>query len=57
MDVNEKLGDEHKNVTNLRIKRKQLYIMINGVFPCFVLNCVILLAFSLPFGSQIGLCK
>jgi hypothetical protein len=25
MDVNEKLGDEYKNVTNLRIKCKKLY--------------------------------
>lgn len=40
----------------LILKRNSLYIMINGIFPCLVLNCVILIAFSLPFNSQVGLC-
>ena len=39
------------------IKRSPLYIMINGVVPSFILNLVILLAFSLSFDTQIGLCK
>jgi nicotinic acetylcholine receptor beta-4 len=40
----------------LNLKRQPLYIMINGIFPCFVLNCVILLAFGVPFVQQINLC-
>ena len=39
------------------LKRRPLYFMINNIFPCLVLNCVTLLAFTLPFGSQIGLSK
>jgi hypothetical protein len=41
----------------LYLQRKPLYFMINGVFACLVLNCAPLLAYALPFGSQIGLCK
>ena len=40
----------------LHLKRQPLYIMINGIFPCFVLNFVILLAFEVPFVQQINLC-
>jgi hypothetical protein len=40
----------------LHLKRQPLYIMINGIFPCFVLNCVILFAFGVPFVQQINLC-
>ena len=39
------------------LRRRPLYFMINNIFPCLVLNCVTLLAFTLPFGSQIGLSK
>jgi nicotinic acetylcholine receptor beta-4 len=42
---------------NLILKRNPLHIMINGIFPCFVLNCVILIAFGVPFVQQINLCK
>jgi hypothetical protein len=42
---------------DLIIKRNPLFIMINGVVPSFILNLVILLAFSLSFDTQIGLCK
>ena len=42
---------------DLTLKRSPLYIMINGVLPCFVLNLVVLIAFSMPFATQIGLCK
>ena len=41
----------------LVLKRNPLYIMINGILPSFILNCVILIAFGLPFSSQVGLCK
>jgi hypothetical protein len=41
----------------LELKRNPLYIMINGIVPSFILNCVILTAFSLPFSSQVGLSK
>jgi hypothetical protein len=41
----------------LYLQRKPLFFMMNGIFACIVLNCVTLLSFSLPFASQIGLCK
>ena len=41
----------------LYLQRKPLFFMMNGIFACLVLNCVTLLSFALPFGSQIGLCK
>ena len=41
---------------NLELKRNPLYIMVNGIFPCLVLNSIILIAFSLPFSVQVGLC-
>ncbi len=37
------------------LKRGPLYFMINNIFPCMILNLVTLLAFSLPFSTQIGL--
>lgn len=40
----------------LILKRNPLYIMINGILPCLVLNCVILFAFGAPFVQQINLC-
>ncbi len=39
----------------LYLKRKSLFFMFNGIFACFVLNCVTLLSFALPFSSQISL--
>jgi hypothetical protein len=42
---------------DLTLKRSPLYIMINGILPCFILNIVILVAFGMPFATQIGLCK
>ena len=41
----------------LYLQRKPLFFMMNGIFACLILNCVTLLSFTLPFGSQIGLCK
>jgi hypothetical protein len=32
----------------LKLTRKPLYFMMNGVFPCFILNVLTLLAFALP---------
>ena len=40
---------------NFVLKRKPLYFMINNIFPSMILNCVTLLAFTLPFATQIGL--
>ncbi|CAF1367815.1 unnamed protein product [Adineta steineri] len=40
----------------LYLQRKPLYFIMNGIFACWVLNSVTLLSYSLPFGSQIGLC-
>lgn len=41
----------------LHLQRKPLFFMLNGIFACFVLNCVTLLSFALPFTTQITLCK
>jgi hypothetical protein len=41
---------------NFIIKRNPLYIMVNGILPSFVLNCVVLIAFALPFTTQVGFC-
>ncbi|CAF3381827.1 unnamed protein product [Rotaria socialis] len=40
----------------LYLERKPLYFMMNGIFACLVLNCVTLLSYYIPFGTQIGLC-
>jgi hypothetical protein len=42
---------------DLVLKRRPLYVMINSIYINFVLNLVILLAFHMPFASQITLCK
>ena len=42
---------------NITLKRNPLYIMINGVVPCLLLNAIILIAFSLSFQLQVNLCK
>ncbi len=39
-------------IYSLILKRNPLYIMINGIFPNFIMNCVILSAFGLPFAPQ-----
>ena len=41
----------------LTVRRKPLYFIMNGIFACLVLNCVTLLAYALPFGTQVSLCK
>lgn len=37
------------------LKRRPLFIMMNGIFPCLVLNLVSLLSYAMPFPSQIAL--
>ena len=44
-------------IIDLTLKRSPLYIMVNGILPCFILNLVILIAFRMPFSSQVFLCK
>ena len=39
----------------LHIERRPLYFMMNGIFPCLLLNCLTLLLFFLPYSSQIDL--
>ena len=39
----------------LHIERRPLYFMMNGIFPCLLLNCLTLLLFFLPYNSQIDL--
>ncbi|CAF3370562.1 unnamed protein product [Rotaria socialis] len=41
----------------LYLEKKPLYFMMSGIFAGLVLNCVTLLAYTLPYGSQIGLCQ
>ncbi|CAF1376450.1 unnamed protein product [Adineta ricciae] len=50
--------DTYNDVISIQLflQRKPLYYIMNGIFTCLILNCVTLLAFALPFGSQIGLC-
>jgi hypothetical protein len=40
----------------ISLKRKPLYVMVNGVFPCLVLNIVTLVAYFLASDTQINLC-
>ena len=42
---------------NIVLKRRPLYFMVNNIFPCMILNCITVLAFSLPFAQQIALSK
>ena len=53
---NEKYENEDYSFTMI-LRRRPLYFMMNNIFPTLILNCITLLAFSLPFTSQIGLCK
>ena len=41
----------------LTVRRKPLYFIMNGIFACLILNFVTLLAYALPFGTQVSLCK
>lgn len=41
----------------LHLRRKPSYFILNGIFACLVLNCVTLIAFTLPFATQINLCN
>ena len=38
---------------NIIIARNPAYYMLNNIYPCFILNLVSLLAFFLPFTSQL----
>ncbi len=40
---------------NLTIERRPLYYMINCVYPCLILNGVILAVFFVPFNIQCSL--
>lgn len=40
---------------NFTLTRRPLYFMINGIFPCLILNCLTILFFFLPYASQITL--
>ncbi|CAF3881768.1 unnamed protein product, partial [Rotaria sordida] len=50
--------ETHNDVISIQlyIQRKTLFFIMNGIFACLILNCVTLLSYALPFGSQIGLC-
>ncbi|CAF1555218.1 unnamed protein product, partial [Didymodactylos carnosus] len=39
----------------LYLQRKPMYFMLNGIFACLILNAVTLIAFALPFATQISL--
>ena len=56
--VSQKYTYENEDFSfNIILKRKPLYFMVNNIFPTLILNCITLLAYSLPFASQVGLCK
>ncbi|CAF1026896.1 unnamed protein product [Brachionus calyciflorus] len=40
---------------HLKLSRRPLYFMVNGVLPCLVLNLITVLAFFMPFASQVSL--
>jgi nicotinic acetylcholine receptor, invertebrate len=44
-----------KGALRLYLKRKPLYIIINGIVPAIVLNIINLISFFLPFTEQIAL--
>jgi hypothetical protein len=37
---------------NLLLSRRPLYFMINGIFPCFILNLLTLITYPLPAAPQ-----
>ncbi len=39
------------------LKRRPLYFMMNNIFPCLVLNAVLILLFSLPYLAQVASCN
>ena len=39
------------------IRRRPLYYMINNIYPSLILNVISLLAFFLPFASQVTICN
>jgi hypothetical protein len=47
----------HDFVFTINISRQPLYTMIGGIFPNMILNIVILMAFTMPFNVQVGLCN
>lgn len=51
--------DTYSSILSIQlfIQRKPLFFLMNGMFACWVLNCVTLLAFALPFAVQITLSK
>lgn len=51
--------DTDNSVISIRLflRRKPLFFLMNGIFACWILNCVTLLSFALPFALQITLCK
>ncbi|CAF1276435.1 unnamed protein product [Rotaria sp. Silwood1] len=51
-------GDDFNAVISIQLylQRKPLFFIMNGIFACLILNCVTLLSYTLPFGTQIGLC-
>ena len=44
-------------VFSIKIKRIQNYYMINNIYPSLILNIISLLAFFLPFATQVSLSK
>lgn len=48
----------HTNVKyTLVLRRRPLYIMVNAIFPSFVLNIITIIAYLLPYSAQISLSK
>lgn len=41
----------------LYLTRKPLFFLMNGIFACFILNCVTLISYVLPYATQISLSK
>lgn len=37
---------------NFELRRRPLYFMMNGIFPCLILNCITIMSYFLPFSTQ-----
>ena len=55
LDNNDLLNNDL--VFQFKLKRLPLYFIINNIYPSLILNIISLLAFCLPFASQVGLCN
>lgn len=49
-------NDFYRVTYKLKFRRKPLYYMVNGIFPCFLLNIISIAQFLMPYDMQISVC-